>query len=72
MLPSVGRVPVLEGDGHIVEETLAGSCDGFEGTADDADIVKEEEWVVLIRDISSFGSSSTTSIIHGMEAVEHL
>ena len=72
MLPSVRHVLVLEGDRHIVKETLAGSGDGFEGTADDADVIKEEEWVVLIRNIRGLGSSSTASIVHGMEAVEHL
>lgn len=72
MFTGVRHLPALERDGDVVEKTIVRSSKGPERTTHNADIVKEEEWVVLVGSISRLGSSSATPIIDCMKAVEHL
>ena len=48
MFSSVRHLPVFEGNGDIVKEAFTGPSDGFEGPADDTDIVKEEDRMIFV------------------------
>lgn len=62
---------MLEGDGHVVKKAIARLGYGHQGAADDANIIEEEYGMIFVGNDSGFGASASTSVVDGMEAMEH-
>lgn len=71
MLPRIWHLPILEGDGNVVKEPVVGLRQRSQGKTDDANVVEEEEWVVLVGNVSRSRSRLSTPVIHCIKAVEH-
>jgi len=72
MLAAVRGSPVAEADGDVVEKSIVGSSDGFEGVSDYDDHVQEEERMVFVRRLGRSTACFTTAIVDRVSLLEHL